>query len=84
METVQSYQGLMSLYQMYYGIDLRTNDVGPKLEEGSLDAIATDHSLYYMLNKQSVIDLISNLVSASITSEVKQDMIGLKQKMDSY
>ena len=65
---------------MYYGIDLRTNDVGPKLEEGSLDAIATDHSLYYMLNKQSVIDLISNLVSASITSEVKQDMIGLKQK----
>ncbi|MCU5323793.1 type VII secretion protein EsaA, partial [Bacillus cereus] len=83
-ETVQSYQGLMSLYQMYYGIDLRTSDVAPKLEEGSLDAIATDHSLYYMLNKQSVIDLISNLVSASITSEVKQDMIGLKQKMDSY
>ncbi|MGG5780634.1 type VII secretion protein EsaA [Bacillus albus] len=83
-ETVQSYQGLMSLYQMYYGIDLRTNDVGPKLEEGTLDVIATDHSLYYMLNKQSVIDLISNLVSASITSEVKQDMIGLKQKMDSY
>lgn len=83
-ETVQSYQGLMSLYQMYYGIDLRANDVGPKLEEGSLDAIATDHSLYYMLNKQSVIDLISNLVSASITSEVKQDMIGLKQKVDSY
>ncbi|GAB6440340.1 hypothetical protein bcgnr5395_24230 [Bacillus luti] len=83
-ETVQSYQSLMSLYQMYYGIDLRTNDVGPKLEEGSLDAIATDHSLYYMLNKQSVIDLISNLVSASITSEVKQDMTGLKQKIDSY
>ncbi len=74
----------MSLYQVYYGIDLRTNDVGPKLEEGSLDAIATDHSLYYMLNKQSVIDLISNLVSASITSEVKQDMMGLKQKIDSY
>ncbi|MEG7842874.1 type VII secretion protein EsaA [Bacillus mobilis] len=83
-ETVQSYQGLMSLYQVYYGIDLRTNDVGSKLEEGSLDAIATDHSLYYMLNKQSVIDLISNLVSASITSEVKQDMTGLKQKIDSY
>ncbi|MCU5255021.1 type VII secretion protein EsaA [Bacillus pacificus] len=83
-ETVQSYQGLMSLYQVYYGIDLRTNDVGPKLEEGSLDAIATDHSLYYMLNKQSVIDLISNLVSASIMSEVKQDMMGLKQKIDSY
>ncbi|PFF87091.1 type VII secretion protein EsaA [Bacillus cereus] len=83
-ETVQSYQGLLSLYQMYYGIDLRTNDVGPKLEEGSLDTIATDHSLYYMLNKQSVIDLISNLVSASITSEVKQDMMGLKQKIDSY
>ncbi|MGE7319177.1 type VII secretion protein EsaA, partial [Bacillus mobilis] len=83
-ETVQSYQGLLSLYQMYYGIDLRTNDVGPKLEEGSLDTIATDHSLYYMLNKQSVIDLISNLVSASITSEVKQDMTGLKQKIDAY
>ncbi|MGE6536581.1 type VII secretion protein EsaA [Bacillus luti] len=83
-ETVQSYQGLMSLYQMYYGIDLRTDDVSPKLEEGSLDTIATDHSLYYMLNKQSVIDLISNLVSASITSEVKQDMTGLKQKIDSY
>ena len=65
---------------MYYGIDLRTNDVSPKLEEGSLDAIATEQSLYYMLNKQNVNDLISSLVSASITSEVKQDMMGLKQK----
>ena len=64
---------------MYYGIDLRTKDVG-KLEEGSLDAIATDQSLYYVLNKQSLIDLISNLVSSSITTEIKQDMSGLKQK----
>ncbi len=79
-DTVESYQGLMSLYEMYYGIDLRTKDVGPKLEEGSLDAIATDQSLYYVLNKQSLIDLISNLVSSSITTEVKQDMTGLKQK----
>ncbi|MGW6150369.1 type VII secretion protein EsaA [Bacillus mycoides] len=83
-DTVQSYQGLLSLYQMYYGIDLRTKDVGPKLEEGSLDAIATDQSLYYVLNKQSLIDLISNLVSSSITTEVKQDMAGLKQKIDAY
>ncbi|PFW47466.1 type VII secretion protein EsaA [Bacillus thuringiensis] len=83
-DTVESYQGLMSLYEMYYGIDLRTKDVGPKLEEGSLDAIATDQSLYYVLNKQSLIDLISNLVSSSITTEVKQDMTGLKQKIDSY
>ncbi|MFP3393906.1 hypothetical protein SB782_34585, partial [Brevibacillus sp. SIMBA_076] len=64
-DTVQSYQGLLSLYQMYYGIDLRTKDVGPKLEEGSLDAIATEQSLYYVLNKQSLTDLISNLVSSS-------------------
>ncbi|MGG0150748.1 type VII secretion protein EsaA [Bacillus mycoides] len=83
-DTVQSYQGLLSLYQMYYGIDLRTKDVGPKLEEGSLDAIATDQSLYYVLNKQSLIDLILNLVSSSITTEVKQDMAGLKQKIDAY
>ncbi|WJE25957.1 type VII secretion protein EsaA [Bacillus cereus] len=83
-DTVQSYQGLLSLYEMYYGIDLRTKDVGPKLEEGSLDAIATEQSLYYALNKQSLIDLISNLVSSSITTEVKQDMTGLKQKIDSY
>ncbi|MEK4864686.1 type VII secretion protein EsaA [Bacillus sp. FSL E2-8895] len=83
-DTVQSYQGLLSLYQMYYGIELRTKDVGPKLEEGSLDAIATEQSLYYVLNKQSLTDLISNLVSSSITAEVKQDMTGLKQKIDSY
>ncbi|PGZ49545.1 type VII secretion protein EsaA [Bacillus cereus] len=83
-DTVESYQGLMSLYEMYYGIDLRTKDVGPKLEEESLDAIATDQSLYYVLNKQSLIDLISNLVSSSITTEIKQDMSGLKQKINSY
>ncbi|WP_142950820.1 type VII secretion protein EsaA [Bacillus toyonensis] len=83
-DTVESYQGLMSLYEMYYGIDLRTQDVGSKLEEGSLDAIATEQSLYYVLNKQSLIDLISNLVSSGITAEVKQDMTGLKQKIDSY
>ncbi|MGD6931187.1 type VII secretion protein EsaA, partial [Bacillus thuringiensis] len=83
-DTVESYQGLMSLYEMYYGIDLRTKDVCPKLEEGSLDAIATNQSLYYVLNKQSLIDLISNLVSSSITTEIKQDMSGLKQKINSY
>ncbi|MDA1936762.1 type VII secretion protein EsaA, partial [Bacillus cereus] len=83
-DTVESYQGLMSLYEMYYGIDLRTKDVGPKLEEESLDAIATDQSLYYVLNKQSLIDLISNLVSSSITTEITQDMSGLKQKINSY
>ncbi|PGC63888.1 type VII secretion protein EsaA [Bacillus toyonensis] len=83
-DTVESYQSLISLYEMYYGIDLRTQDVGPKLEEGSLDAIATEQSLYYVLNKQSLIDLISNLVSSGITAEVKQDMTGLKQKIDSY
>ncbi|WP_307838287.1 type VII secretion protein EsaA [Bacillus cereus group sp. N11] len=83
-DTVESYQSLISLYEMYYGIDLRTQDVGPKLEEGSLDTIATEQSLYYVLNKQSLIDLISNLVSSGITAEVKQDMTGLKQKIDSY
>ncbi|MBJ8065898.1 type VII secretion protein EsaA [Bacillus cereus group sp. N15] len=83
-DTVESYQSLISLYEMYYGIDLRTQDVGPKLEEGSLDAIATEQSLYYVLNKQNLIDLISNLVSSGITAEVKQDMTGLKQKIDSY
>ncbi|PFZ39194.1 type VII secretion protein EsaA [Bacillus toyonensis] len=83
-DTVESYQSLISLYEMYYGIDLRTQDVGSKLEEGSLDAIATEQSLYYVLNKQSLIDLISNLVSSGITAEVKQDMTGLKQKIDSY
>ncbi|WP_141495637.1 type VII secretion protein EsaA [Bacillus toyonensis] len=83
-DTVESYQSLISLYEMYYGIDLRMQDVGSKLEEGSLDAIATEQSLYYVLNKQSLIDLISNLVSSGITAEVKQDMTGLKQKIDSY
>ncbi|MBJ8074013.1 type VII secretion protein EsaA [Bacillus cereus group sp. N12] len=83
-DTVESYQSLISLYEMYYGIDLRTQDVGSKLEEGSLEAIATEQSLYYVLNKQSLIDLISNLVSSGITAEVKQDMTGLKQKIDSY
>ncbi|MDM5188340.1 type VII secretion protein EsaA [Bacillus sp. DX4.1] len=83
-QTVQSYQELLSLYQLYYGFDMKEADIKETLEQGTLDAIATEKSLYYMLNKQNVIDMIANLVSSDIHEEVKSDMNELKQKISAY
>ncbi|HEK9103056.1 TPA: hypothetical protein SUB30_004526 [Bacillus pseudomycoides] len=80
--TVKNYEELLGLYQLYYGLDMKTEDLSGQLETASLKNLATPNSLYYMLNKQNVIDMITNLVSSEIHAEVTSDMDQVKQKIN--
>ncbi|WP_410982332.1 type VII secretion protein EsaA [Bacillus cereus] len=80
--TVKNYEELLGLYQLYYGLDMKTEDLSGQLEKEALKNLATPNSLYYMLNKQNVLDIITDLVSSEIHAEVTSDMDQVKQKIN--
>ncbi|MGG2063809.1 type VII secretion protein EsaA [Bacillus sp. S14(2024)] len=81
---VQSYQQLLSLYDLYYGLDMKTEDLAGKLEEGKLSDHATTGSLYYILNKQNILDVMANFVANETQKEVTTEVSNLKEKIDTY
>lgn len=83
-EVVENYEKLSNLYQVYYGLDLKSENLVEQLESSSLNALASPQSLYYMLNKQNVIDVITSFVSAEIQEEVSSDIGNLKNKMKAF
>ncbi|MDH2921239.1 type VII secretion protein EsaA [Bacillus cytotoxicus] len=83
-EVVENYEKLSNLYQVYYGLDLKSENLVEQLESSSLTALASPQSLYYMLNKQNVIDVITSFVSAEIQEEVSSDIGNLKNKMKAF
>ncbi|MGH1144501.1 type VII secretion protein EsaA [Bacillus pseudomycoides] len=80
--TVENYEELSGLYELYYGLDMKTEDLSGKLEKQALKDLATSKSLYYMLNKQNVLDIITGLVSSEIQAEVTSEMNQVKQKIN--
>ncbi|PEK73784.1 type VII secretion protein EsaA [Bacillus pseudomycoides] len=80
--TVKNYEELSGLYELYYGLDMKTEDLSGKLEKQALKDLATSKSLYYMLNKQNVLDIITGLVSSEIQAEVTSEMNQVKQKIN--
>ncbi|MFD0770365.1 type VII secretion protein EsaA [Bacillus sp. CGMCC 1.60114] len=83
-QTVQTYQQLLSLYELYYGFDMKAEDLSAKLEEGTLSDQATESSLYYILNKQNIVDVMANFIANEITAEITAETNDLKQKVDTY
>ncbi|YAR63720.1 hypothetical protein ACUIAK_15435 [Bacillus cytotoxicus] len=65
-------------------MDLKSENLVEQLESSSLNALASPQSLYYMLNKQNVIDVITSFVSAEIQEEVSSDIGNLKNKMKAF
>ncbi|PGC44884.1 hypothetical protein COM14_22890 [Bacillus pseudomycoides] len=80
--TVKNYEELSGLYELYYGLDMKTEELSGKLEKQALKDLATSKSLYYMLNKQNVLDIITGLVSSEIQAEVTSEMNQVKQKIN--
>ncbi|WP_051758906.1 type VII secretion protein EsaA [Bacillus manliponensis] len=81
---LQYYQQLLSLYGLYYGFDMQSPNLTSQLEAGTLHDIATTDSLYHMLIKQDVIELLAGVVSSEIHAEVTADTKALKQKVEEY
>ncbi|WP_257206057.1 type VII secretion protein EsaA [Bacillus pseudomycoides] len=80
--TVKNYEELSGLYELYYGLDMKTEELSGKLEKQALKDLATSKSLYYMLNKQNVLDIITGLVSSEIQAEVTSETNQVKQKIN--
>ncbi|WP_230576437.1 type VII secretion protein EsaA [Bacillus rhizoplanae] len=83
-KTVQAYEQLLSLYELYYGFDMKAEDLATKLEEGTLSDQAAPDSLYYILNKQDIVDVMATFIANEITAEITAETNDLKQKVDTY
>ncbi|MEH7180133.1 type VII secretion protein EsaA [Neobacillus vireti] len=86
-DTVSEYQKLLMLYGAYFGIGLEQFNQ-PNLEnqliQTNLRDMATVDSLYYLFNKEDIVEVLANYVAKQITEEVRQQTVNLKSKMDEY
>ncbi|ULT57352.1 type VII secretion protein EsaA [Neobacillus drentensis] len=85
--TISDYQKLMSLYNLYFGIgsdQFNRPDLVDQLDQSSLSDIASEDSLYYLFNKQDIVDILANYVAEQTTEEMKQQTEEWKSKMDTY
>lgn len=86
-ETVSEYQKMISLYSLYFGIGIdqfNQSEFIDQLDRSSLTDMATEDSLYYLFNKQDIVDFLANYVAEQTTEEIRQQTEDLKGKMDTY
>ncbi|MEH7118618.1 type VII secretion protein EsaA [Neobacillus vireti] len=86
-DTVSNYQKLLSLYDLYFGIGVdqfNRPDFIDKLNQKSIPDMAAEGSLYYLFNKQDIVDMLANYVAEQTTEEIKQQTEQLKSKIDTY
>lgn len=81
-ESIKEYYRLAMLYDIYFGIDM--NEVKALSTDENLKDRATSNSLYYMFNKQDLVDVLAGYMSDQFLSEVKRETAELKAKIDSY
>lgn len=86
-DTIRHYQKILSLYQLYFGIGMEQfnqPDFANQLAQTNLKEMATTDSLYYLFNKQDIVDVLANFTAEQITEEIRQETEDLKNKMDEY
>ncbi|WP_160724844.1 type VII secretion protein EsaA [Bacillus sp. USDA818B3_A] len=86
-DTVSDYQKMLSMYNLYFGIGLdqfNRSDFIDQLNQSSLTDMASEGSLYYLFNKQDIVDILANYVAGQTTEEIKQQTEQLKSEMDTY
>lgn len=86
-ETVTDYQKLLMMYNIYFGIGMdqfSSPDLADRLTQHNLSDLASEDSLYYLFNKQDIVDLLANYVAGQITEEVRGETEDLKGKINDY
>ncbi|WP_026565217.1 type VII secretion protein EsaA [Bacillus sp. UNC41MFS5] len=86
-DNVSDFQKLLSLYDLYFGIGMdqfNRPDLVNDLNQTSLTDMATEDSLYYLFNKQDIVDVLAAYVAEQITEEVRQQTADVKGKIDEY
>ncbi len=86
-DTVSDFQKLLMLYDLYYGIGVdqfSRPDLISDLTQTNLMDLATEDSLYYLFNKQDIVEILANYVAVQITEEVRQQTEDVKSKIEEY
>jgi len=86
-DTVSDYQKLLMLYNVYFGIGMdqfNNPDLENQLTQTNLADMATVDSLYYLFNKEDIVDVLADYIAKQITEEIRQQTEDLKSKMDGY
>jgi len=83
-DTVTDYQKMLMLYSLYFGLDLSSNNLTTMLSQKSLKDLASIDSLYYLFNKQDIVDILANYIAGQTVEEVRKETQDLKTKVDNY
>jgi type VII secretion EsaA-like protein len=86
-DTVSDFQKLLMLYNLYFGIGVdqfSRPDLINDLSQTNLKDLATENSLYYLFNKQDIVEILANYVAEQITEEIRQQTDDVKGKIEEY
>jgi len=86
-DTVSDFQKLLTLYDLYFGIGMdqfNRPDLVNDLNQTNLRDMATEGSLYYLFNKQDIVDVLAAYIAEQITEEIRQQTADVKGKIDEY
>lgn len=86
-DTVIDFQKLLMVYDLYFGIGLdqfNRPDLVNDLNQNNLMDLATEDSLYYLFNKQDIVEILANYVAEQITEEIRQQTEDVKSKIGEY
>ncbi len=81
-ETVEAYQRITSLYELYFGLDFDEIDLG----EQTLADFASEQetSLYYLFNTLDFMDLLQEFIVDQMTEEVQQSFENIKNNIAGF
>src|SRR5699024_324384 len=88
-ETAQMYEAIHSLntlYELYFGLHL--SEENEELEESDLRDIAKEDSLYYLVHKKELKELIQDRISEdvaeTVTNEITDSLTGFQDQVEEY
>lgn len=85
--TISPYQKLASLYESYFGLHLN-GDISSAINQGSLQEIAGEDSLYTIFNRKDISTLLEDYVAGraieAVTSEVRTPLENWQAQIAAY
>lgn len=80
---VTSYYNLQSLLEQYYGVSLTGEEDKPSWDpEVSLKEQATEDSIYHLLYKTEVEELLGERIAETVTADIQESFISVKERMN--
>lgn len=91
-ETVSQYQKMLMLYEVYFGLDMDTENskLISQLEGKGLGKLATENesSLYHLFNEKTIVELLKEhivgVITGNITEQVREQVEGLQDNLSEY